>query len=72
MDQSNDDMLYVLNYCILFAKQFIHSSKTQQKICIFEYFVSKLKNWIQDEKCFSQCYGMTDPFLKCWHLLPDI
>ena len=67
MDETNDDMLHVLNYCILFAKQFIYSVKSQLKPCTIESFTCKLKNKITIEKYIAALNGTLECFIKRWH-----
>ena len=53
MDETDDDMFHVLNYCIIFAKQF-NSLKSQLKPCTIESFICKLKNRITIEKYIAE------------------
>ena len=71
MDETNDDMLHVLNYCILFAKQFIYSLKSQLKPCTIESFIFKLKNRITIEKYIAELNGTLECFIKRWQQIDN-
>ena len=43
MNETNDELISVLNYCIIFAKRYINSCRLESKDCNFDRFLQTLK-----------------------------
>ena len=72
MNENNNDLLWILNFCILFSKYYIHNCKLQNKPCDFIPFINKLKIRIETERYISTVNGKLDAFVKKWDILLNI
>ena len=72
MNENNNDLICVLNFCILFSKYYIHSCKLQNKPCVFNNFVLKLRKRIETERYVAVLNGKLDAFVRKWEILSNI
>ena len=69
MNEINDCVIGVLNYCILFAKRYINSCRLNNKRCNFENYLEKLNKRIFIEMYISEINGMLEAFNKKWYFV---
>ena len=69
MNENNDDLIYVLNYCILFCKHFIYKCKSQVIPCNLDSFISKLKKRVEVEKYIAMKNGNIFVFERKWNIM---
>ena len=69
MNESNDNLLSVLNYCILVAKKYITSCKLQKDICVFNVFVEKMKHRLIVEEYIAGVNHKLEDFEIKWSFL---
>ena len=63
---NDNDIIYILNFCILFAKSFIHSEKMKEDIPSFHIFRNKLKDRLIAEKFILQSQNKLEVFDQKW------
>ena len=61
-----DDMIYNLNFCLLFAKYYIYKCKINDKIISFSIFVKELKNRIEYEQYILTQDNKSEMFMLKW------
>ena len=61
-NQNRDPNLDCLNYCIIYAKEYISEYKYNDKDCIFYEFQRKMKNILDSEFVSYQIRGLSDKF----------
>ena len=62
-NENKDTMIHTLNYCILFAKNYIVKCKSQHNPCNFNNFFPKLKYRIDVERQIAECNGQVLEFM---------
>ena len=72
MNENNDDLICVLNYCILFCKHFIYKCKSQVIPCNLDSFISKLKKRVEVEKYFAMKHGNILVVERRWNIILNI
>ena len=72
MNENNIDLIGVLNFCLLFSKYYIHNCKLQNKPCIFNKFILKLRKRIEAERFLAFTNGKLEGFIKKWEILSNI
>ena len=69
---ANDlDIIYVLNFCILFAKYFIYKQKSAEKEIDFYIFQIELKNRLEVEYIICTQQNCIEEFQQNWSLIID-
>ena len=63
---NDDDILYILNFCILFAKGYIHEEKKKEESPIFDIYKNKLKERLIVEKLILQTQDKLQLFNRKW------
>ena len=71
-NENNIDLICVLNFCLLFSKYYIHNCKLQNKPCIFNKFILKLRKRIETERFLAFTNGKLEGFIKKWEILSNI
>ena len=61
-----DDMIYNLNFCLLFGKYFIYKCKINEKLISFPLFLKELRNRVEYEKCILTQDNKIDTFMLKW------
>jgi len=69
MNENNDDVISVLNYCILFAKKFISTCRLNNQTCNFQMFLCKLKKRVLIEDYIAESNGLLDKFVSKWNFI---
>ena len=69
LDDSDDNILFALNFCILYAKGYIHDCKLQEKDCTMSNFKSQLVKRVEVEKYLLDLENDQDTFIKIWQPL---
>ena len=68
-NDNNDDLLYSLNFCILFVKSYIFQSKKEGETPIFEIFKHRIKERLTTEKYILETQNKNETFEKVWQKL---
>ena len=68
-NENKDTMIHSLNYCILFAKNYIVKCKSQHNPCNFNNFFPKLKYRIDVERQIAECNGQVLEFKTKWSFI---
>ena len=71
MNENNENVVSVLNYCILYAKSFISTCKLANLSCNFQIFVCKLKKMVLIKEYIAEINGSIDEFDLKWHFILD-
>ena len=69
MNETNDNLLNVLNYCILFAKGYIAKCKENNIDCSFDIFLCKLKDRLLIEEYISHINCKSNEFASKWNII---
>ena len=69
INDNKDTMIHVLNYCILFAKNFIVKCKSQHDACDFNQYCQKLKYRIDVERQIAVCNDQFPKFIREWSFI---
>ena len=69
MNEVNDSVIGVLNYCILFAKKYFNTCRLNNKRCKLKYFLEKLNKKISIEMYISEINGRLESFNKKWYFV---
>ena len=69
MNENNENVVSVLNYCILYAKKYISTCKLANHSCNFQNFVCKLKKMVLIKEYIAEINGSLDEFVLKWHFI---
>jgi len=71
MNETNDTMICVLNYCIIIAKKYINSCKLQNCDCVFRKFAKTLKQRLIVEEYIATVNHSLEEFIFKWGSVID-
>ena len=63
---NDDDILYILYFCILFAKSYIYEEKKNEESPFFHIYRNKLKERLIAEKLILQTQDKLELFNQKW------
>ena len=66
VNTNDDNVLFVLNFCILFAKDFIHDCRQNVKEVNFLLYKKQLKKRLICERYILESQGKHDLYIKIW------
>ena len=66
INENKDDMLHVLNFCILLAKKYIYDCKLNNKQIVLLDFIAKIKKRLEIEKLLCNMNGCIKQFNLKW------
>ena len=69
MNENNDCILSALNYCILYAKKFIHNCKLNNQPFFMNNFICKLKRRLIIEEYIAEVNNLLENFKLKWDFL---
>ena len=70
-NEMDDNILFVLNFCILFAKAYIYENRINTQNLALETFIKQLKCRISAEKCILESENNNVVFTAKWKQLYD-
>ena len=72
-NENGDNLVYVLNFCIMQAKHIIHRYRLKSKNIDFQDFINKLRIRLESEKLIYALNNKNDVFNEKWHdILNDL
>ena len=71
MNETKDDLISVLNYCIIVAKKYITSCKLQNKDCTLNRFLEKLQQRLMVEKYIATVNNRLERYILKWSFVID-
>jgi hypothetical protein len=69
--ESNDQTLFIINYCILMGKWYIYTQRLRENTLFFIEYLQKLKNYINTEKFILYTEQKERVFERKWKVLYD-
>ena len=69
VNDNNDLVFDVFNFCILFAKYYVYECKIRSRDVDFACFIRILKTRIEIEKCIAIKNEKLTAFNDCWSLM---
>ena len=67
INENDDEVLHVFNFCILFAKCYIYNCKVNNDIYLFQSFKQTLINRLEVEKCIAISNNNLNSFIQRWN-----
>ena len=69
MNENNDNVIHILNYCILFAKKFINTCRKNIQACTFQIFLCKLKQKLIIKEYIAEINDCIADFRVKWNTI---
>ena len=70
-DENEDDILFVFNFCILYAKYYIYNCKVNNVVCYFPCFKQTLITRLEVERSIAISNNKLQEFVKRWNNILD-
>ena len=67
LNENNDKLFDVFNYCILFAKDYIYNAKTRKHDIVFNVYRQKLLTSLETEQFLANSQNKLDDFYSKWN-----
>ena len=71
MNETNDELISVLNYCIIVAKKYINSCRLESKDCNFDRFLQKLNQRLIVEEYIATINNRLEVYTPKWSFVRD-
>ena len=71
MNESNDKLISILNYCTIVAKKYINSCRLESKDCNCDRLLQKLKQNLIVEKYIASVKNRLEVYTLKWNFVID-